>query len=92
MFSWGTFQRIFVKKIKKIKNKITTLQLCVVPLGLKKPGEFTAFNAQGSRLIIVVLHVGAVKTYAATVEALNKKERQGETELTTKTEVPTLEC
>jgi hypothetical protein len=33
-----------------------------------------------------------VKTYAATVEALQKKERQGETGFTTKTEVPTLEC
>jgi hypothetical protein len=33
-----------------------------------------------------------VKTHAATVEALKKKERQGETEFTTKTEVPTLEC
>jgi hypothetical protein len=28
-----------------------------------------------------------VKIYAATVEALKKKERQGETEFTTKTEV-----
>ncbi len=52
----------------------------------------SAFNAQGSRPFIVVLQVGAVKTYAATVEALQKKERQGETGFTTKTEVPTLEC
>jgi hypothetical protein len=29
-----------------------------------------------------------VKIYAATVKALKKKERQGETQLTTKTEVP----
>jgi hypothetical protein len=49
----------------------------------------SAFNAQGSRLIIAALHVGAaVKIYAATVEALKKKERQGETQFTTKTEVP----
>jgi hypothetical protein len=37
---------------------------------------------KGSRIIIVALHVGAVKIYAATVEALaylKKKERQGET-------------
>jgi hypothetical protein len=48
----------------------------------------SAFNAQGSRLIIVPLQVGAVKIYAATiVEALKKKERQGETEVP-----PTLEC
>jgi hypothetical protein len=38
----------------------------------------SAFNAQGSRLIIVVLQVGAVKIYAAIVEALKKMERQGE--------------
>jgi hypothetical protein len=29
-----------------------------------------------------------VKIYAATVEALKKKERQGETQFTTKTDVP----
>jgi hypothetical protein len=29
-----------------------------------------------------------VKVYAASVEALKKKEREGETEFTTKTEVP----
>jgi len=48
----------------------------------------SAFNEQGSRQIIVALQVGAVKIYAATVEALKKKERQGETKFTTKTEVP----
>jgi mRNA-degrading endonuclease toxin of MazEF toxin-antitoxin module len=37
----------------------------------------SAFNAQGSRVIIVVVQVGAVKIYAAAVEAeaLRKKER-----------------
>ncbi len=45
----------------------------------------SAFNAQGSRLIIAALQVGAVKTYVASVEALKKKERQGETQFTTKT-------
>jgi len=48
----------------------------------------SAFNAQGSRLIIVALQVGAVKMYAATVAALKKKERHGETQLTIKTDVP----
>ncbi len=48
----------------------------------------SAFNGQGSRLIIVALQVGAVKICAATVEALKKKERHGETQFTTKTEVP----
>jgi hypothetical protein len=42
---------------------------------------------KGSRLIIVALKVGAVKIYGATLEALKKKERQGETQFTTKTEV-----
>jgi len=46
------------------------------------------FNAQGSRLIIVALQVGAVKIYPATVEALKKKERQGEIQFITKIEVP----
>jgi hypothetical protein len=40
----------------------------------------SAFNARGSRLIIVVVHLGEVKIYvAAAVEALRKKERQDET-------------
>jgi len=38
----------------------------------------SAFNAQGSRIIIVVVHVGAVKIYAAAVQALRKKETQDE--------------
>jgi len=44
----------------------------------------SAFNAQGSRGIIVVVQVGAVKIYVATVETLRKKERQGETQKTIK--------
>jgi hypothetical protein len=40
----------------------------------------SAFNAQGSRVTPVVVHVGAVKIYvAAAVEALKKKERGNET-------------
>jgi hypothetical protein len=39
----------------------------------------SAFNAQGSRGIIVAVKVGAVKIYvAAAVEALRTTERQGE--------------
>jgi hypothetical protein len=37
-----------------------------------------AFNAQGSRVIIVVVQVGGVKIFAAAVEALTKKERGDE--------------
>jgi hypothetical protein len=39
-------------------------------------GWNSSFNAQGSRLIVVVVQVGAVKIYVAAVEALRKKERQ----------------
>jgi len=44
----------------------------------------SAFNAQGSRLIIVVVLVGAVKIYVAAVEALRKKDRGDETQVSTK--------
>jgi hypothetical protein len=41
-------------------------------------------NAQGLRVIIVVVQVGALKTYVVAVEALRKKERGDETQFTTK--------
>jgi hypothetical protein len=44
----------------------------------------SVFNAQGSRLSIVVVQVGVVKTYVAAVEALRNKERRDETQFTTK--------
>ncbi len=44
----------------------------------------SAFNAQGLTVIIVVVHVGAVKICVAAVEALREKERQDETQFTTK--------
>jgi hypothetical protein len=44
----------------------------------------SAFNAQGSRVIRVVVQAGAVKIYVAAVEALRKKETQDETQFTTK--------
>jgi nicotinamide riboside transporter PnuC len=43
-----------------------------------------AFNAKGSRLIIVVVQVGAVKIYVAAVKALREQERWDETQFTTK--------
>jgi hypothetical protein len=46
--------------------------------------RFPAFNAQCSRLIIVVVQVRVVKIYVAAVEALRKKERQDESQFTTK--------
>ncbi len=44
----------------------------------------SAFNVQGSRGIVVAVDIGAVKIYVAAVEALRKKERQGETQETIK--------
>jgi hypothetical protein len=44
----------------------------------------SALNAQGLRVIIVVVHVRVVKIYVAAVQALRKKERQDETQFTTK--------
>ncbi len=44
----------------------------------------STFNAQGSSLIVVVVQLGAVKIYVAAVEALRKKEREDETQFTTK--------
>jgi hypothetical protein len=45
----------------------------------------SAFNARGPRLITVVVQLEEVKIYvAAAVEALPKKERQDETQFTTK--------
>jgi hypothetical protein len=52
---------------------------------------YSAFNAQGSRLTIVVVQLGAVKIYVAAVEALRKEERQDETQFTTEIVSP-LEC
>jgi len=42
-----------------------------------------AFNAQGSRVNILLVEVG-LKIYVAAVEALRKKEREDETQFTTK--------
>jgi hypothetical protein len=64
-------------------------------MNLSMECSYSAFNAQGSRLIIVVIQLGAVKRYVAVqlgavkiyvaaLEALRKKERQDETQFTTK--------
>jgi len=45
----------------------------------------SAFNAQGLKVIILVVQVGALKIYVAAVQALGKKETQDETQFTTKT-------
>jgi hypothetical protein len=53
-------------------------------LQLNMKCRYSAFNAQGSRLIIVIVQLGAVKIYVAAVEALRRKKRQDETQFTTK--------
>jgi hypothetical protein len=40
---------------------------------------YSALNAQGSRVITVVVQLGAVKISVAAVEALRKSERHDET-------------
>ncbi len=49
-----------------------------------KEGIFIKPQAKGSRVIIVVVHVGAMKIYVAAVEALRKKERGDEIQFTIK--------
>jgi hypothetical protein len=44
----------------------------------------SAFNAQGSRGILLAVQVGAVRIYVALVNALRKIEREGETQETIK--------
>ncbi len=44
----------------------------------------SASNAQGLKVIIVVVQVRAVKIYVAAMEAFRKKERGDETQFTTK--------
>jgi hypothetical protein len=52
----------------------------------------SAFNVQGSRVIIIAaVQVGAVKIYATSLQALRKKERQDETQFTFPHSAP-LEC
>jgi hypothetical protein len=57
-----------------------------ISINLSMKCWYSAFNAQGSTLIIVVVQLGAVKIYVVAVEALRKKERQDETQFTTKTD------
>jgi len=45
-------------------------------LGMKRWNS--AFNAQGSQVIIVIVQVGAVKIYVARVQALRRKETRDE--------------
>jgi hypothetical protein len=44
----------------------------------------STFDAQGSRVIIVDVHIEAVKIYVTATKALRKKERGDENQFTTK--------
>ncbi len=67
-----SFNGISIDRVKKF----------LLNLGMKSWNS--AFNAQGSRVIIVIVQVRAVKIYVAAVQALRKKETQDETQFTTK--------
>ncbi len=69
-------QIIIVKRVDPQSNEIL-LNLCMKCWN-------SAFNAQGSKVIIVVVQVRAVKIYVTAVQALKKKETQDETQFTTK--------
>jgi hypothetical protein len=54
MFSWGTFQRIFeTKKFSKKKKKKGCFAPLCVPLGLKKPGDFTMSEGHGHHFMLI---------------------------------------
>jgi hypothetical protein len=53
-------------------------------LNLKMKMCNSTFNAEGSRFFIIVVQIGAVKIYGASVEALRKMKRQDETQFTPK--------
>jgi hypothetical protein len=74
-----------VIKIKKPYNSDTNLpQSNEILINLGMECWNSAFNAQGWRVITLVVQVGAVKIYVAAVEALGKKETQDETQFTAK--------
>jgi nicotinamide riboside transporter PnuC len=54
-----------------------SLQSKEILLNLSMKCWKSACNAQGSRVIIVVVQVGAVKIYVAALEALMKKAKRG---------------
>ncbi len=61
---------MFIRVIRKVTLSSPSLWASFHPLSSLSE-VYSAFNAQGSRLIII----GAVKIYVAAVEALRRKER-----------------
>jgi hypothetical protein len=81
----GTYIRVTLKSHHLFDPPIPSFSgFCKVILNLSTKCWNSTFNAQGSIVIIVVVHVGAMKIYVAAVEVLRKKERQDETQFTTK--------
>jgi hypothetical protein len=69
----------------KLEKLISTLVIFSILLSFTFQRWFIKLEvAQGSRVIIVVVQVGAVKIYVAAVQELRKKETQDETQFTTK--------
>jgi hypothetical protein len=82
---------LIIKAIRKVTLTFTPyslfqgyLQNKEILLDLSMKCWNVAFNAQGSRITTVVVQVGAVKIYVAVVEVHRKKEREDETQFTTK--------
>jgi surface polysaccharide O-acyltransferase-like enzyme len=86
-----------IRLIRKVTIFTLSLGLLSLPIpsfsGIRKVKTFYAIsvrnvatqNGQSSRLIIVVVQLGAVKIHVTAVEVLREKERQGETQFNTKT-------
>ncbi len=61
---------------------VSTTKEILLNMGLKCWNS--TFNAQGSRLLIIIVHVKAVIIYVTIVEEFMKKERHNEIQFTTK--------
>ncbi len=83
---WASFHPLtpLFSGIRKVRGDFIKSQYEMLKLSTKR--WIPAFNAQGSRGIIVAVQVGAVKIYVAAVEVLRKtkKGRHGETHETSK--------
>ncbi len=65
-------------------HHLSPLSMASALLNLRMKLCNSAFNAEGSRVFIIVVQVGAAKIYGASVEALRKMKRQDGTQFTTK--------
>jgi hypothetical protein len=66
MFSWGTFQRIFITKNKKNKKKVAALRLCVCLSSFKETGGFHSVRrsrvpTSWPHIIIIIIIIISLK-------------------------------